>query len=345
MPSCHLEMLRVARKRHDVSRETFVRLRADAEEGRQLHPAPNAPGRAGRFGGASFAPLADATARGARLYAIMDARAKKPDVSRETFVRDGAGEDHDEETADGERGVRACGVGGRGARGGGLPGHAVVRADRDGGEAACRRRRARHPRGVVDEREVGLGAAGGRVVHGRALPVHLQAGGAQRCQRRADELELRGREGRHGAVRGRRSRSHLVADRAGHAPLRQLREAAGARSRHARPGLRHDAGRIRPVRALPYARHRASHHAHQPRLDVLRRRGRHRRAPGARRGLRAQPEVGHLPAPRLPGARRDQRAFGGHRARFRRRSRAGRVQPDGRGRRAVDRGCTNECFT
>ena len=63
------------------------------------------------------------------------------------------------------------------------------------------------------------------------------------------------------------------------------------------------------------------------------------------RRFRARPEVGHLPAPRLPGARRDQRAFGGHRARFRGRARAGGVQPDGRGRRAVDRGCTNECFT
>ena len=338
-------MLRVARKRHDVSRETFVRLRGDAGEGRQLHPAPNAPNLPGGLAVRPSRPSRMRPREGRACALSWMLERKNPNVSRETSVRDGAGEDHDEETADGERGVRACGVGGRGARGGGLPGHAVVRADRDGGEAACRRRRARHPRGVVDEREVGLGVASGCVVHGRALPVHLQAGGAQRCQRRADELELRGREGRHGAVRGRRSRSHLVADRAGHAPLRQLREAAGARSRHARPGLRHDAGRIRPVRALPYARHRASHHAHQPRLDVLRRRGRHRRASGARRGLRARPEVGHLPAPRLPGARRDQRAFGGHRARFRRRSRAGRVQPDGRGRRAVDRGCTNECFT
>ena len=76
-------------------------------------------------------------------------------------------------------------------------------------------------------------AFGRRVVRGCALPVHLQAGGPQRGQRCAHELELRGRERRPRAVRGRRSRPHLVADRAGHAPVRLLRKAARARSLHA----------------------------------------------------------------------------------------------------------------
>ena len=224
---------------------------------------------------------------------------------------------HGEETSDGQRGVRACGFGGGGARGRGLSGHAVLRAHRDGGEAPCQGGRSRGARGVVDQREERARAVGGRVLYRRALLVHLQASRPQRGQRCAHELELRGREGRHGAVRCRRSGSHLIADRAGYAPLRGFREAARAGPVHAGRRLRHDAGRVRPVRALPHARHRASHHAHQPCLDVLRRGRCHRGAPGAGGRLRARFEMGHFPAPRLPGAWRDQRAAAADRARLR----------------------------
>ena len=263
-------------------------------------------------------------------YILCLGRQRRPagavlDADYEKRSRRGA---YGEETSDGERGVRTRCAGGGRARGGGLSGNAVIRAHRDGGEAARRWSRARHPRGVVHEREERARVAGRRVVHRRALPVHLQAGGPQRGERCAHEPELRGREGRHGAVRGRRSGPHLVADRAGHAPLCVVRQAARVRPRYARSGIRHDAGRLRPVRALPHARHRAAHHAHQPRFDVLRRGGRHRGAPGAQGGFPARFQVGHLPASRLPGARRDQRAPGGDRARFRRRAGARGVQPD-----------------
>ena len=201
-------------------------------------------------------------------------------VSRETSVlmaravrpgdESGANEDHGEETADGQRGVRPCGAGGGRARGGGISRHAVVRGHRDDCEATRRRHRARRACGMVDEREGRAGAFGRRSVCRRALPVHVQTGGTERGERRAHEPELRGREGRARAVRGRRPRPHLVADRAGHAPVRGVREGAGAGSLHARRGVRHDEGRVRSVRTLRHARHRASDDAHLPRLDVLR---------------------------------------------------------------------------
>ena len=147
-------------------------------------------------------------------------------------------------------------------------------------------------RGMVHERESGARTAGGRGLLRRARAVHLQAGGPQRGQRRAHEPELRGREGRHRAVRGRRSRPHLVADRAGHAPVRRVRQGARARPGHARAGLRHDEGGVRSLRALSYAGHRASHDAHRPCLHVLRRGRRNRGASGAGRRLRARLHAG-----------------------------------------------------
>ena len=73
-------------------------------------------------------------------------------------------------------------------------------------------------------------------------------------------------------------------------PLCVVRQAARVRPRYARSGIRHDAGRLRPVRALPHARHRAAHHAHQPRFDVLRRGGRHRGAPVPKEGFERDPK-------------------------------------------------------
>ena len=145
------------------------------------------------------------------------------------------------------------------------------------------------------------------------------------------------------AVRGRRSSPHLVADRAD-----ARRFASFARAAHYRSATPdRNFAMMRAAFDLSERYHTPvivrPHHAHQPRLDVLRRRG--RRRVGADGGFeRDQGRSSSRAAP--TGAQQNQRAFGSHRARFRGRAHfAGGVQPDGRGRRAVDRGCTNRCFT
>ena len=116
---------------------------------------------------------------------------------------------------------------------------------------------ARAPRRVVEQREGGHGDRHRRLDRRPPGSGLHQERRHERDGRPAHGAEPDSRARRAGHPSGRRSRRLRLTERPGHPPARHDARNAHDGARDARRGLRHDAGGLRRLRAIPHGRDRA----------------------------------------------------------------------------------------